>query len=54
MPNIFKANIDKEIAKALGPLTFPLTLTKSRPSTRAELTGGVNSVETKYNGKGFI
>jgi hypothetical protein len=54
MPDIFKAGIASEIGKALGPLTFPLTLTKSRPSTRAELTGGVNSVETSYTGKGFI
>jgi hypothetical protein len=54
MPNIFKANIAKEIGKAMGPLVFPLTLTKIRPSTRGDLTGGVNSIPDTFSGKGFI
>ena len=54
MPNIFKANIAKQIGKALGPLTFPLTLEKIRPSTRGDLTGGVNSITDAFTGKGFI
>ena len=54
MPDIFGAGIAKEIGKALGPLTFPLTLVKIKTSTRGDVTGGVNSIETPYNGKGFI
>ena len=53
MPNIFKVDIANEINKRLGPLVFPITLIKSRPSTRAELTGGVHSVKTIYRARGF-
>ncbi|MHA1859155.1 MAG: hypothetical protein ACTSUU_06890 [Candidatus Thorarchaeota archaeon] len=54
MPNIFGANIDREIANALGPLVFSLTLTKSEPSTRTDVTDGRTNVETSYIGRGFI
>lgn len=54
MPDIFKAGIAREIANAMGPLLFPLKLTKVVGSTRAELTGGVNSREVTYRGRGFI
>lgn len=54
MPNIFGANIDREIANAMGPLVFPVTLKKITTSTRGDLTGGVNSRETKYSCRGWI
>lgn len=54
MPDIFRAGIAKEINKGLGSLVFDAVLTKSRPSTRGDLTGGVNSVTTEYKGKGFV
>jgi len=54
MPDIFKAGIAGKIGKALGPLTFPLTLVRSRPSTRGDITGGRDQIETKYVGRGFI
>jgi hypothetical protein len=54
MPNIFKANIAKEINKALGPLVFPATLTQTRASTRGNVTGGTHPVKTKYPAKGFV
>lgn len=54
MPNIFNANIAGQIAQAMGPLLFPLTLIKRTASTRGELTGGVNSREERYSGRGFI
>lgn len=54
MPNIFRANIDREIVNAMGPLVFKLTLTKSEPSTRTDVTDGRTNVDTPYIGKGFI
>lgn len=54
MPDIFKAGIARKIAKYLGPLLFPLVLIKRSSSNRSELTGGVNTREEKFTGKGFI
>lgn len=54
MPDIFRAGIANQIAQAMGPLLFPLTVIKRTSSTRAGLTGGVNTREEKYSGRGFI
>ncbi len=54
MPNIFNADIAGKIGQAMGPLLFPLTLIKRTSSTRSDLTGGVNTREESYNGRGFI
>lgn len=54
MPDIFKAGIANQVVQAMGSLLFPVILIKRSSSTRAELTGGVNTREEKYSGRGFI
>ena len=54
MPNIFKANIAKLVNKALGPLVFDQTLTKSVKSRDPADSTKVIAVETNHSCKGFI
>ena len=54
MPDIFRAGIAAEIAKALGPLVFDQTLTKAAKSRDPADSTKVITVETNHACKGFI
>ena len=53
LPNIFGAKIAQQLNNALGPLVFPLTLTKVVTSTDPADSTNEIKVETPYTGKGF-